>query len=237
MSSVSSSNATSRCSIHIAKTKDEVEACYDIRMEGELLNSAFFLGMLKVKCQYSLSSRSANLPPFDQPSSNIERIGFPGRHGNRRVRPRSILPQLMKDPSYDPISTHFFLNVPITDPPPESTSFITLPSVTSSSTLKPVGTVRWTPSKAKVSRLALLPAARKQGYGRQLLEAVHRHAEETASTEEMRSVSERSGEKSVKLNLHSQGSYLSLRLRSQSNRGLDICHSFLRKDGLRGRRS
>ncbi|CAD6573305.1 MAG: hypothetical protein TREMPRED_000773 [Tremellales sp. Tagirdzhanova-0007] len=147
MSSVSSSNATSRCSIHIAKTKDEVEACYDIRMEVFVVEQGF---------------------PVD---TEID--------------------------DYDPISTHFFLNVPITDPPPESTSFITLPSVTSSSTLKPVGTVRWTPSKAKVSRLALLPAARKQGYGRQLLEAVHRHAEETASTEEMRSVSERSGEKSI----------------------------------------
>ena len=134
----------------------------------------------------------------------------------------------MTDDSYDPISTHFLLTVPTTDPPPESTSYIALPSVASSSTPKPVGTIRWTPSKAKVSRLAVLPAARKQGFGRLLMEAVRRHAEETASTEEMRSSIDRRGGKSVvKLNLHSQVSYLSFCVRNHVIEALDLCHPFL----------
>ena len=40
MSNLSSSVASSRCSIQIAKTKDEIEACYDIRMEGESISRA-----------------------------------------------------------------------------------------------------------------------------------------------------------------------------------------------------
>jgi ribosomal protein S18 acetylase RimI-like enzyme len=63
-------------------------------------------------------------------------------------------------------------------PPPESTTSLN-PSKSSSATSsskKPVGTVRFTPSLGKISRLAILADYRKYGFGKELMDAVEQHA-------------------------------------------------------------
>ena len=75
--------------------------------------------------------------------------------------------------SYDPVSTHFLLCVPIPSP---LAAISPLPS--SGISPKPIGTIRWTPSAAKLGRLAVMLDYRKSGLGRVLVESLHQHVAE-----------------------------------------------------------
>jgi GNAT superfamily N-acetyltransferase len=109
---------------------------------------------------------------------------------------------------YDPISTHFLLSVPTTSPPPESTASLTASSSDTSSTPKVIGTIRWTSSKAKLSRLVVLAEYRQYGFGRLLMEALHERVVETGYSEDMREViEEKEGKRVVMIRLHSQVSF------------------------------
>lgn len=110
---------------------------------------------------------------------------------------------LTVSPSYDPISTHFLLSIPVTAPSLKSSSPLIVNS--SNSTPKVIGTIRWTPSTAKVSRLVVREEYRKYGFGRILMEGLHRHVANNMNDDTLRPIIEaRDGKKVVKLKLHSQ---------------------------------
>jgi len=128
MSTPSSSSSTLPYTIKVAQTKDEIEACYDIRLEVFAVEQGF---------------------PLD---TEID--------------------------EFDPDSTHFLLTVPVASPPDVSPSALNPLSAASveNTTQKPVGTIRWTPSVSKLSRLAVVKDYRGHGFAKKLVEAIHQHA-------------------------------------------------------------
>ena len=73
------------------------------------------------------------------------------------------------------------------------------------STNKAIGTIRFTPTVGKVSRLVVLKEYRKYGFGGELMKAVEEHAKK-CSEEELGNILtvQQGGRKLVKLKLHSQ---------------------------------
>ena len=96
---------------------------------------------------------------------------------------------------------HFLLYVSEPSPPEVSTSSIITPSSSQGGTTKkPVGTVRYTGSKGKVSRLAILKDYRGKGYSNQLMGAVDDYVRKQKEGPN----DESSGGKVIKLQLNAQ---------------------------------
>lgn len=88
--------------------------------------------------------------------------------------------QVLMTNSYEPISSSLLLSITQISPPPESTSSLN-PSASSSDSTgstskKPIGCIRFTPSIGKISRLAVLKEYRQYGFGKELMLAVQQHA-------------------------------------------------------------
>jgi ribosomal protein S18 acetylase RimI-like enzyme len=112
---------------------------------------------------------------------------------------------------YEPISSSLLLSVTLPSPPPEATSSLN-PSALSpaglnaSPSTKPIGTIRFTPSIGKISRLAVLKEYRQYGFGKELMLAVEEHAR-GHKAEDMAKIildSPQNKGKAVRLKLHSQ---------------------------------
>ncbi|WVF69861.1 hypothetical protein IAT40_004642 [Kwoniella sp. CBS 6097] len=172
--------------LKVAQTKDEIEACYDIRIEVFCVEQGF---------------------PLD---TEID--------------------------EYDPISVHFLLTTPIPSPPPESSSFLPLPSlssiadtVTGSSgststsistatsskspvttaevTDKPIGTIRFVPTKGKLTRLALDKEYRKYGFGKVLVQGMEDYILQEGNAGRLDKLVEdkdKEGKRVIRVKCHSQ---------------------------------
>lgn len=71
-------------------------------------------------------------------------------------------------------------------------------------TRKPVGTIRFTPSIGKVSRLVVLKEYRSHGFGRELVQAVREHASRLRREDVKDALVQVDGEERLRLKLHSQ---------------------------------
>jgi ribosomal protein S18 acetylase RimI-like enzyme len=113
------------------------------------------------------------------------------------------------DPShtrYDPISKHFLLSVITPGPPDTSLTSILSPAVNDKGeTVKPIGTIRWTPSIGKVSRVTVLEEYRQYGFGRVLMSELEKFVAEKEDLNSIEDVcSEIDGKTYAQAKLHSQ---------------------------------
>ena len=71
--------------------------------------------------------------------------------------------------------------------------------------MKPIGTIRWTASEGKVSRLVVAKEYRRYGFGRVLMDAVNEHIAGSGVTEDLNGiVEEKEGIRVVKVKMHAQ---------------------------------
>ncbi|OXC69349.1 hypothetical protein AYX13_01909 [Cryptococcus neoformans] len=153
---MSSSNRPVRpaYTLKLANTKNEVEACYDIRMEVFCVEQGFTVE-----------------DEMDE---------------------------------YDPHSFHFLLTTPISSPPDVSTSSLPPTNDTSTTTEKPIGTIRFVPGKSKLTRLAILKDYRKFGFGKVLVKGMEHFVRQNAVKEPLGKIIEEEGEKWINIKCHSQ---------------------------------
>lgn len=112
----------------------------------------------------------------------------------------------------DPESIHFLLTTPVSSPPDSSLISILPESLqpaqaaSSSSTPKPIGTIRLVPRLGKVSRLVVAKEYRQYGFGRVLVEAVDDYVKglQGDRLKAFGTVEDSEKGKSIKLALHSQ---------------------------------
>ncbi|KAK6903934.1 hypothetical protein I203_107445 [Kwoniella mangroviensis CBS 8507] len=144
--------------LKVAQTKDEIEACYDIRIEVFSVEQGF---------------------PLD---TEID--------------------------EYDPTSIHFLLTTPIPSPPSEQTLIPSLSSPTGGegeTTDKPIGTIRYVPSLSKLTRLAVDKEYRNYGFGKVLVDGMHKWIKDNEDKlEKGKIVQKEGGEKTIKVKCHSQ---------------------------------
>ncbi|KAK4689805.1 hypothetical protein P7C73_g281, partial [Tremellales sp. Uapishka_1] len=158
--------------IKVAATKDEIEACYDIRVEG-----------------------GSGLLDLD-PITDAVRVVFVVEQG---------YPHDTEIDDLDPISTHFLLSVQAPSPPPSSTAVLgTILSSSNESTSTPIGTIRYTPSKSKLGRLALSAEYRKYGFGRILVDALENHVKGGADGKVGDLVQEKEGKRVIDIRANAQ---------------------------------
>lgn len=90
-------------------------------------------------------------------------------------------------------------------PPPTALSSL-IGTTTGKTTRKPVGTVRFTPSIGKVSRLVVLKEYRQYGFGRELMQEVARYAARLKKDDVREAIVGVGEEERIRLKLHSQAS-------------------------------
>ncbi|WRT64936.1 uncharacterized protein IL334_001876 [Kwoniella shivajii] len=140
--------------LKVAETKDEIEACYDIRIEVFSVEQGF---------------------PLD---TEID--------------------------EYDPISVHFLLTTPIASPPSEETTTPGQSELNGETTEKPIGTIRYVPSLSKLTRLAVDKEYRSFGFGRVLVDGMHKWIKDNIDKLEEKKITEKDGKRFIKVKCHSQ---------------------------------
>ncbi|KAK8846810.1 hypothetical protein IAR55_005898 [Kwoniella newhampshirensis] len=156
MSSTASSKSTRPpFTLKVAANQNEIEACYDLRIEVFSVEQGF---------------------PLD---TEID--------------------------EHDPTAVHFLLTTPVSSPPDVSTSSLPPTSHSSTTTEKPIGTIRFVPELGKLTRLAVLKEYRQYGLGRLLVEEMEKWVKNNAETEALKDlIKDIGGLGAIKIKCHSQ---------------------------------